>query len=83
MSTRAHEMCPHCGEDVRIEGGLTVTHDWPRPTRQVCPGSGQYPRCARVGWSPVVERRAQPEVRRMSQGPKSGTNLNKKEENET
>ncbi len=48
-------MCPHCGEDVLVRDGLTTTHDWPKPFRQVCPGSGQHPRCsasdARPLWS--------------------------------
>ena len=37
-------MCPHCGEIVKVRNGLTVTHDWPKPSRQVCPGSGQSSR---------------------------------------
>lgn len=39
-------MCPHCGAIVEVRHSLTVTHDYPPPTRQVCPGSGQNPRCA-------------------------------------
>lgn len=41
---KATGMCPHCGEVVGIKDGLTVYHDWPKPTRQVCPGSKQNPR---------------------------------------
>lgn len=38
-------MCPHCGEIfTRLTNELIPTHDWPRPCRQVCPGSGQVPR---------------------------------------
>lgn len=47
-------MCPHCGEEVGLaEGGLTEYHDWPKPTRQVCPGSGQNPRCAESDARPL------------------------------
>lgn len=42
MSEKA--MCPHCGELVATSGGLTATHNYPKPTRQVCPGSRQNPR---------------------------------------
>lgn len=43
--------CPHCRQqvpcwlsDTRSAEGLVVvaTHNWPRLTRQVCPGAGQY-----------------------------------------
>jgi hypothetical protein len=37
-------MCPHCGKLVTTPGGLTATHDYPPPMRQVCPGSRQNPR---------------------------------------
>lgn len=37
-------MCPYCGTIVRLRHNLTATHNWPPPTRQVCPGSGQNPR---------------------------------------
>lgn len=40
-------MCPHCDEEVEVRNTLTVTHDYPKPFRKVCPGSGQHPRCAR------------------------------------
>lgn len=54
-------MCPHCGEIVRVERSLTVYHDWPKPFRQVCPGSLQNPRCAesdgRVLWNGQPNRR--------------------------
>lgn len=46
-------MCPHCGEEVRLRHSLTATHDWPKPTRQVCPGSGQNPRCAESDARPL------------------------------
>lgn len=43
--------CPHCGELFTSETmvyrgvhGLIPTHDFPRPCRAVCPGSGQHPR---------------------------------------
>ena len=36
-------MCPHCGAEVP-EGPLTPYHDYPKPFRQVCPGSKQHPR---------------------------------------
>ncbi len=48
-------MCPHCGEDVRlIDGHLTATHDYPKPFRVICPGSGQIPRCAESDNRPAV-----------------------------
>lgn len=39
-------MCPHCGEIfVALNSSrLIPTHDFPRPFRAVCPGSGQNPR---------------------------------------
>ena len=37
-------MCPHCGEVFSGMPALIKTHDWPRPCRQICPGSGQVPR---------------------------------------
>ena len=46
-------MCPHCGEEVGLWGGLTATHNWPKPTRQVCPGSGQIARCAESDARPL------------------------------
>lgn len=36
--------CRHCRRSVTVRAGLTVTHDWPVPFRQVCPGSQQAPR---------------------------------------
>lgn len=36
--------CPHCGGLYPFNPGMVPTHDWPRPLRQVCPGSGQSPR---------------------------------------
>lgn len=46
-------MCPHCGEDVAVKDSLTAYHDWPKPTRQVCPGSKQHPRCAESDARPL------------------------------
>lgn len=37
-------MCPHCGELFRYNVRLIPTHDFPKPCRMVCPGSGQIPR---------------------------------------
>ena len=42
-------MCPHCGERFaygQLQASLIPTHDWPKPCRQVCPGSQQAPRNA-------------------------------------
>ncbi len=36
-------MCPHCAERL-APCDLTPVHDWPKPLRQVCPGSHQTPR---------------------------------------
>jgi len=34
-----------CGEKVRLdEDGNIAYHDWPKPTRQVCPGSKKPPK---------------------------------------
>ena len=39
-------MCPHCGRLFnKAVAGLIPVHDWPPLCRQVCPGSGQIPRC--------------------------------------
>ncbi len=46
MSLKDGMICPHCGKFVDIRSGLTATHDYPKHCRQVCPGSGQYPRYA-------------------------------------
>ena len=46
-------MCPHCGEEVALEDGLTVYHDWPKLTRQICPGSRQNYRCAESDARPL------------------------------
>lgn len=36
--------CSHCGTpDLLVIGSSIVTHSWPPPTRQVCPGSGSPP----------------------------------------
>jgi hypothetical protein len=44
-------MCPHCGQVFASSAPLIPTHDWPKPCRQVCPGSGQIPR------NPETDRR--------------------------
>lgn len=37
--------CPHCGESFKaLKDGKIPTHDFPKPCRQVCRGSGQYPK---------------------------------------
>lgn len=48
-------MCPHCGGIVRIAKTthLTYTHNWPKFTRQVCPGSHQNPRNAESDGRPL------------------------------
>ena len=46
-------MCPHCGEEVGVKNGLTPYHDWPKPTRKVCPGSKQVPRNAESDARPL------------------------------
>lgn len=55
-------MCPHCGEIVRLSEGdwLTATHDWPKPTRQVCPGSQQNPRNPESDGRPLWNGEANP-----------------------
>lgn len=56
-------MCPHCGAIVGLsEGGLTTTHDWPKPTRQVCPGSQQNPRCAESDHRPLWNGKPNPHL---------------------
>lgn len=54
--------CPHCGEIFhapRCRDGLIPTHDFPRLTRRVCPGSGNAPRNAmsdrRPLWKDIQE----------------------------
>ena len=37
-------MCPHCGHTYMPLLTVVPTHSWPKPTRQVCPGSGQKAR---------------------------------------
>jgi len=50
----AGTMCPHCGALVECGAdSLTPYHDWPIPTRQVCPGSKQNPRCAESDARPL------------------------------
>ncbi len=37
--------CPHCGEQfTKLKDGKIPTHDFPRPCRQVCPGSNREPK---------------------------------------
>jgi ribosomal protein L37AE/L43A len=37
--------CPHCGESFnKLKNGKIPTHDFPKPCRQVCRGSGLDPR---------------------------------------
>ncbi len=37
--------CPHCGEQfTKLKDGKIPTHDFPRPCRAVCRGSGQQPK---------------------------------------
>lgn len=37
--------CPHCGETfTSLKAGKIPTHDYPRPCRQVCRGSGEEPK---------------------------------------
>lgn len=37
--------CPHCGEQfTKLKDGKIPTHDFPRPCRSVCRGSGQEPK---------------------------------------
>lgn len=44
LSDEHRAMCPHCGETFDGWPELIPTHDWPKLTRQVCPGSKQIPR---------------------------------------
>lgn len=53
-------MCPHCGEIVALKEGLTKYHDWPRPTRQVCPGSRQIPRNPESDGRPLWNGKSNP-----------------------
>lgn len=48
-------MCPHCGEEVSLGviDGLTAFHDYPKFTRQVCPGSKQNHRNAKSDARPL------------------------------
>jgi hypothetical protein len=37
--------CPHCGDEfTKLKDGKIPTHDFPRPCRAVCPGSGEEPK---------------------------------------
>lgn len=46
MAKKPAAECPHCGEGfATLKNGSEIpTHDFPRPCRQVCPGSGEAPR---------------------------------------
>lgn len=37
-------MCPHCGKIIRLKHSLITVHNYPKFTRQVCPGSKQNSR---------------------------------------
>lgn len=38
-------VCPHCGEEfTKLKEGCIPTHDFPKPCRSVCPGSGERPK---------------------------------------
>lgn len=39
----ADSLCPHCGEAFPGRRDIIPTHDFPRPGRAVCPGSGLEP----------------------------------------
>lgn len=55
-------MCPHCGTlvDVEPDSRLVPYHSWPLPTRQVCPGSKQIPRCAESDGRPLWNGQSNP-----------------------
>lgn len=57
-------MCPHCGTlvDLDKDSGLVPTHDWPLPTRQVCPGSGQIPRYSLSDRRPLWNGQPNPHI---------------------
>lgn len=56
-------MCPHCGQIVLVgPDTLTEYHDWPIPTRQVCPGSKQNPRCAESDRRPLWNGQPNPHI---------------------
>lgn len=43
--TKPTATCPHCGEKfTSLKDGSIPTHDFPRPCRSVCPGSGEEPK---------------------------------------
>jgi hypothetical protein len=47
-------MCPHCGDLYDVgRDSLVPYHNWPKPLRQVCPGSKQIPRCAESDARPL------------------------------
>ena len=53
-------MCPHCGGLFPDTGSLIPTHDWPRPTLQVCEGSGQIARNPRSDGRPLWNGESNP-----------------------
>lgn len=42
--------CPHCGEvwtnEMLLDSKRVPEHDFPRPCRAICPGSGRFPLAA-------------------------------------
>lgn len=45
MTTKPTAMCPNCGEKfTSLKDGKIPTHDFPKPCRSVCRGSGQPPK---------------------------------------
>jgi hypothetical protein len=62
---KCYPMCPHCGEVFKRHGfsSLIPTHDFPKPCRAVCPGSGQNPRNSltdnRPLWKDLTEEESQ------------------------
>ncbi len=47
-------MCPHCAALCGVgNDSLTPYHNYPLPTRQVCPGSKQNARCAESDARPL------------------------------
>ena len=37
-------VCSGCGKIRALRNGKVISHSWPLPTRQLCPGSGKGPR---------------------------------------
>lgn len=53
-------MCPHCGETFEGYHELIPYHDYPKPCRQVCPGSKQIPRCSESDGRPLWNGESNP-----------------------